>query len=413
MTPKKIAIIGAGPIGIEAALYANALGHDIILYERGDIAESVKSWGFVRLFSPWVMNTTSLGWNALGASAPPPPPPPPPDRHPTGDELREHYLLPLAVSPRLRAVTRAHTTVLSIGKDDFQKSDAIAKPDRAASPFRILVRDANGAERIDKADIVFDCSGTYTNHRWSGRGGIPAPGERALESRVHYTLPDILNRDRDRFVGRHTLVLGAGFSAATALLHLGQLYEENHATKVSWAIRRIGQAMHAIHDDPLPARAKLVEFSLGLADHPPPWLQYLGNCTLEQISENDRKLAVTLRYNQTDLALAVDEMIALVGYAPDASIYEQLQVHQCYATAGPMKMSAALLGADAAGGDCMTAGDAIDPDTLKNPEPNFFILGAKSFGTNSNFLLQVGHKQVRDAFRIIQSDPALDLYRGA
>jgi hypothetical protein len=58
----------------------------------------------------------------------------------------------------------------------------------------------------------------------------------------------------------------------------------------------------------------------------------------------------------------------------------------------------------------MTAGDAIGPDTLKNPEPNFFILGAKSFGTNSNFLLQIGHKQVRDTFRLIQNDPALDLY---
>ena len=61
----------------------------------------------------------------------------------------------------------------------------------------------------------------------------------------------------------------------------------------------------------------------------------------------------------------------------------------------------------------MTAGDALGPDTLKNPEPNFFILGAKSFGTNSNFLLQVGHQQVRDVFRLIHNDPQLDLYRGA
>ena len=309
---------------------------------------------------------------------------------------------------------RPNTSVLSIGKDDFQKSDAIAKPDRANSRFRILLRDANGHERIERADIVLDCSGTYTNHRWSGRGGIPALGERALESKIHYTLPDILGRDKPRFIGRHTLVLGAGFSAATALLNLEQLYRENQATKVSWAIRRVGQAMKAIHDDPLPWRAALVEFSIGLADHPPPWLQYLGNCMLEQISRSGGEFDVTLRYRETDLALAVDELIALVGYAPDSSIYGQLQVHQCYATAGPMKMSAALLGAGAAGGDCMTAGDALGPDTLKNPEPNFFILGAKSFGTNSNFLLQIGHQQIRDVFRLIHhADPALDLYRSS
>jgi hypothetical protein len=404
---KQIAIIGGGPIGLEAALYARTLGHAVVVYERGDVAASVQSWGFVRLFSPWEMNTTSLGWNAIGATARS-------GTNPTGNELREDYLLPLAVSHRLDGVIRPHTTVVSVGKDDFHKSDAIGKPHRAGSPFRILVRDADGNERVDKADVVLDCSGTYTHHRWSGRGGIPAPGELALAraNRIHYALPDILGRDRARFRGRHTLVLGAGFSAASALLNLEQLYQQDPATRVSWATRRVGQAMHAIHDDPLRERAKLVEFSIGLADHPPPWLQYLGNCVLEQISESGGQLAVTLRYNDTDLALVVGEMIALVGYAPDASIYEALQVHQCYATAGPMKISAALLGAAAGGGgDCMTAGGAIGPETLKNPEPNFFILGAKSFGTNSNFLLQTGHKQIRDAFRLIENDPALDLYR--
>ena len=53
MTPRKIAIIGGGPIGLEAALYARTLGHEVVVYERGDTAESVKSWSFVRLFSPW------------------------------------------------------------------------------------------------------------------------------------------------------------------------------------------------------------------------------------------------------------------------------------------------------------------------------------------------------------------------
>lgn len=412
MRTKQIAIIGGGPIGLEAALYARALGHAVVVYERGDVAESVKSWGFVRLFSAWEMNATPLGWNTLAAPAPS-------GECPTGEELCQRYLLPLAASQSLESALRTHTTVISIGRDDFQKSDAIAKPDRGNSPFRMLVRDDSGAERIDRAEVVLDCSGTYTHHRWSGRGGIPAPGERALEreGRIRYTLPDILGRDRARFVGRHTLVLGAGYSAATALLNLEQLYQEDRATKVTWATRRVSQAMQAIHGDPLPARARLVEFSIALADHPPPWLQYLGNCVLEQVDANGGggggKIGVTLHnpYMKTDLALAVDELIALVGYAPDTSIYEQLQVHQCYATAGPMKTAAALMSAGAGGADCMTAGEAIGPDALKNPEPSFFILGAKSFGTNSSFLLQTGHKQVRDCFRLIQNDAALDLYR--
>jgi hypothetical protein len=33
-------------------------------------------------------------------------------------------------------------------------------------------------------------------------------------------------------------------------------------------------------------------------------------------------------------------------------------------------------------------------ETFMNPEPNFFILGSKSYGRNSHFLLQVGFQQV-------------------
>src|SRR5829696_5770680 len=127
MTTKTIAIIGAGPIGLEAALYARTLGHEVVVYERGEVADAVRSWGFVRLFSPWEMNTTTLGWKTLGATARS-------DINPTGDELRDRYLRPLAVSRALDGRLRTHTAVVSIGRDDFAKSDAIAKPDRANSP---------------------------------------------------------------------------------------------------------------------------------------------------------------------------------------------------------------------------------------------------------------------------------------
>src|SRR5688572_631418 len=125
---KKIAIIGGGPIGLEAALYARTLGHEVVVYERGEVADSVKSWGFVRLFSPWEMNTTTLGRKTLGTTAPS-------GDNPTGSEFRDRYLLPLAVSRTLDGGLRTQTTVVSIGRNDFSKSDAIAKPDRANSPF--------------------------------------------------------------------------------------------------------------------------------------------------------------------------------------------------------------------------------------------------------------------------------------
>src|SRR5206468_2843656 len=58
-------IPGAGPVGLEAALYARTLNLPVTVYERGRIGEHVQRWGHVRLFSPFGMNTTPLGRAAI------------------------------------------------------------------------------------------------------------------------------------------------------------------------------------------------------------------------------------------------------------------------------------------------------------------------------------------------------------
>ena len=105
-------------------------------------------------------------------------------------------------------------------------------------------------------------------------------------------------------------------------------------------------------------------------------------------------MAVALRNGDAE-EVVVDRVLALNGGVGDASLYRQLQVHECYATCGPMKLAAALL-ADS-GGDCLQQ-TGHGPETLANPEPGFFILGAKSYGRNSQFLLSIGWQQVDDVF---------------
>jgi hypothetical protein len=75
-----------------------------------------------------------------------------------------------------------------------------------------------------------------------------------------------------------------------------------------------------------------------------------------------------------------------------------------------MALAAALLTSGATTSDCL-AQSSQGPETLRNPEPGFYILGAKSYGKNSQFLIRVGLEQVRDVFRLIAGDPALDLYQ--
>src|SRR6516165_7689103 len=61
----RIAVLGAGPVGLEAALYARTLGLPVTMYERGRVGEHVQRWGHVKLFSPFGMNATPLGRAAI------------------------------------------------------------------------------------------------------------------------------------------------------------------------------------------------------------------------------------------------------------------------------------------------------------------------------------------------------------
>jgi hypothetical protein len=412
---KHVAVLGAGPVGVEAALYARGLGYAVTLYDKGAVGSNLADWGHVHLFTPWRMNVTPLGVETLRREGRWPEFPD--DVCPSGAELREHYVLPLAESEPLRGCVKAETTVLNIGRERHHKGDAIGKPERGTDRFRLLVEDASGAQRIDLADVVLDCTGTYGHHRWAGRGGIPAPGELGIEDRIFYTLPDLGGRDRHQFSDRHTLLLGCGYSAATFLKDIELLNRSHPVTKVTWAIRRPGLALRMINEDPLPARRHLVEASLRMAAEPPHWLTFLGGAAVESIGFADHTFTAELTGvdragRDPHTTVRSDQVVALVGYAPDSGIYEQLQVHTCYATAGPMKLAAALLGE--AGADCLTAGAGATPDTLKNPEPDFYILGAKSYGTNSNFLMQVGYRQVVDAFRLIAPEaPSLNPHASA
>ena len=114
----------------------------------------------------------------------------------------------------------------------------------------------------------------------------------------------------------------------------------------------------------------------------------------------DDGVVVTLRSNTGDVEeLVVDRIIGLTGFLGDTSLYRQLQVHECYATAAPMNLAAALLGAAGSSAtgpaDCL-AQASHGVDVLRVPEPNFFVLGMKSYGRNSTFLLRVGYKQVEE-----------------
>src|SRR5258708_15752393 len=244
-----VAVIGAGPIGLAAAAHLLEKGETPIVFETGDsVGASMLRWGHVRLFSPWrycvdqaaLRLLESIGWQS-----------PDPEALPTGAELVNGYLKPLAELPALKPHIRLQHHVLSITRYGIDK---LKTAGRDAAPFLVHVTTPSGAEEQILAKSVIDASGTYEYPNPLGASGVPAMGEKALSDRIFYGIPDVLGTHRTRFAGRNVLVVASGHSAFNAMLDLARLAEQEPTTRLNWLVRRppVNQLYRGGHNAYLP-----------------------------------------------------------------------------------------------------------------------------------------------------------------
>ncbi|TXK40040.1 lysine N(6)-hydroxylase/L-ornithine N(5)-oxygenase family protein [Nonomuraea sp. C10] len=115
----------------------------------------------------------------------------------------------------------------------------------------------DGEELLARA--VIDASGAWLTPNVMGANGLPAAGEADAGPWIDHALPDVLGAERYRYAGRHTVIVGAGHSAATTLLALAELADEEPDTRLTWAIRADApeRAYGGGDDDALPARGSL------------------------------------------------------------------------------------------------------------------------------------------------------------
>ncbi|MFQ5348926.1 MAG: FAD-dependent oxidoreductase [Thermoanaerobaculia bacterium] len=393
-----IAILGAGPTGLEAALAAIDGGFPFTLYEADEgVAGDIRRWGHVRLFTPWSLNVSPRMRRHLysaGIEVPDT------DDCPLGSELVARLLEPLAALSQLAPHLHTATRVLEVGKEQLVKNDEVGTGRRADHRFRLLVAGPDGTERTATADVVLDCTGSYGNPNATGNGGIAAPGEREMHGVIRRHIPDFA-AETDEWAGQTVLVVGAGHSAQTAVADLAALAEAHPGTRVLWALRSAEPSFQPEDADPLPARAQLLARAAELAAGASPAVETLPGVVVDSLSRNGEKTRVTLRQaDGGEHSVDVDWVLSLTGYVGDHSLYRQLQVHECYATSGPMKLAAALLGS---GSDDCLAQESHGAETLVNPEPGFFLLGSKSYGRNPTFLMRVGWEQVEEVFGLLET----------
>jgi thioredoxin reductase len=338
------------------------------------------------------MNVSPLGMQSLSS------PPLDGEQVVTGREMVERYYEPLARCKLLASVIAEGTRVIAVGRRGFLKGEALGSDERARAPFVLRLQRSTGEAELAEADVVIDATGTYGNPNWVGDGGIPALGELVVREQIEYGVPDVLGREREKYAGKETLVIGAGYSAATTMVALSALAREVPQTRVTWITRASGSPdcsspIRRVENDRLPLRAKLASSANTLAARSTgPVIHYPGKI-VSTIREYDEMFWVDF---STHEGQTFDRIIANVGYHPDRSIYEELHVHECYATGGPMRLAETLVGDPSA--DCLDQKPAC-AESLITTEPNFFILGSKSYGRLSRlFLLANGLEQVRQLF---------------
>jgi len=431
----RIAIIGGGPIGIEAALYGASAGFDVRLFERGEIADNVSRWNFVQVFTEWGRNRSPLAARLLKARGETLPPD---EEYSSGAELVS-YMRKLAALEPLQNRIFPQTKVLAITREACLRSDYIGQSRRREYSFRLLLRDSQGTERIENFDAVFDASGVYASPNWIGSGGAPCPGELNCKDCIDYALPDVMGKERARFAGGSTLVVGSGHSAASTLLSVADLMDEFPTTKLVWVVRRNvpshGAPFTLVPEETSTTRAKLHHRANALVNHPN--VRFLHSTVVEKIEHDGACFRVQVSAPEIgEHWFEVDNIAGHTGFRADPELWQELPVEIHPPTGAPRKLGEALNAHNKINGVGLSTGYAEkqplkeagetrdgafdrwsflinDPQLLQTGEPNFFVLGIKSYGRDAGFLMHNGFRQVRDVFKLLSGDDDLDLYEGA
>ena len=377
--PRRVLVIGAGPMGIAAAIGAADRGHDVTVVERGRVGDSLRTWGRTRFFSPLKMNVTPRMRELLGDAMP--------DGEAllTGPELAELVLEPLVAREPLRGRVRTGARVVAIGRRGLTRTDYAGHPLRAERPFRVVIDAADG-EDVLEADAILDASGGLLVPRPFGVGGLPARGE-SRRAHVPLRTRGALDARRDDLRGKRILLVGDGHSAANAIAVLEQLAREHPETRVTWAVRSPNRRVcEEVANDPLPERQSVVARANALAEAPPEFLRVERRAMIDRVEQTNGHVTVSLTGERV---VEADVIAAFTGYRPDGAYLSELTIETSPVTEGGARLYRAI--------SCITdclAVPKVAPADLETGEPHYYFIGSRSYGRSRTFLLQSGLAQL-------------------
>ena len=391
---KTVAIIGAGPVGLAAAAHVLERGMTPIVLEAGpEPVHAVRQWQHVQLFSPWEYNVdkaaerllSSMGWNS-----------PDPHVYPTGAELLERYLDPLAGKTVLKDVIRTSSRVTAVSRLGFDKAKT---RDREKAPFEIRYQNGKGPETL-RADAVIDTSGTWFSPNPAGASGLSAIGERESRSKISYAMPDVLGKECARFAGKTVAVLGAGHSAIGTLTDLTTLAQQVPGTSVIWLFRGKdpAKAFGGGANDKLVARGELgAHFASLVASGK---VKVEAEFQVGAISSTGEGLRVATGSSYCGRHVVVDELIVATGFRPDLSFLSEVRLRLDPAIEAPVALAPLIDPNEHSCGTVRPHGAR----ELAQDDAGLYLAGIKSYGRAPTFLMITGYEQVRSIAADVAGD---------
>lgn len=393
---KTVAIVGAGPVGLAAAAHALERGLTPVVLEAGpEVGHAVRQWGHVQMFSPWEYNVdraaerllATAGWNS-----------PDPQHYPTGGELVERYLAPLAARTALKDHIQTSSRVTAISRVGFDK---VKTAGREQAPFEIRYQNGAGAKTV-LAGAVIDASGTWSSPNPAGHNGLAAIGEPAARDRIAYAMPDVLGRDRARYAGKTIAVLGSGHSAIGTLIDLVRLKEQAPDTRVIWLLRgdRPEKAFGGGANDKLAARGELGATFARLVGAG--CIQVEAGFRVSHVTTQGERLRIGAGSACCGRHAMADELIVATGFRPDLSYLRELRIVLDPALECPPALAPLIDPNEHSCGTVRPHGAR----ELAQPEPGFYFAGMKAYGRAPTFLMLTGYEQVRSIMADIAGDRA-------